>query len=489
MSDLEKYFFELRETEQAMDCIIDGVLRENVDGMNGVDYSESLGMNTYYMFDPFPFLLFSSDRNTLATCIKSYYTQALNDYNQNKSTYRHLKILPSFIKDTLQCSFFSTITRDYVISGRADKIGGIDVLKRFYSLINSSTSVDDVFYSKVTSWNSFKNTINKNPNGNRVFSAVDIMSGNQYQRINSPNIGYAKDVSMRYETLTLPLMEEIVRVAKKFKKLSGSVDKSPKNEFEKYVSYVIAKCAENLEDVAAEVNKIKNKEKGINSKIGGYNKHFDKETYRNQKLTAQDNSIDYWKDTGIGKAVSELNKIANGENDEEWNKVLDDVKHTFNRKELDNDLEKFYNKGHFLNDVLGLEPEGSRYDARKYEDPNRRKIKGVSGYDIYKKDKEIDKLLDEIEDLKKKINKEVDPDKIKKLQDEIKANEEEIELIKQKLDSPELQDKKTDEDYKKKISNAEKKTVTDADISKCVSFIQGHKDEIAQTESLMTSID
>ena len=135
--------------------------------------------------------------------------------------------------------------------------------------------------------------------------------------------------------------------------------------------------------------------------------------------------------------------------------------------------------GHLAPDALGLEPDDSRYDARKYEDPMRRKIKGVSGYNIYKSDKKIQDLQDEIDELKKEISVESDSKKIEKLQKQIDDDLEEIEIISQKLDSEESKGTRTEELYKKKVKDlGSENNLKDVKFSKGIAFVKAHQSDL-----------
>ena len=201
------------------------------------------------------------------------------------------------------------------------------------------------------------------------------------------------------------------------------------------------------------------------------------ENYKNNRLNKQPTDIDYWQDSTAGDAVKWLNSNANGDPNGEgkaWANTVKDMKHIFNRTTLDKDLEKAYNIKDFIPDVLGMETDDSKYDSRKYEDPSRRKIKGVSGYDIYKHDKKIQELQDEIEEMEKQIALENDASKIKKLQRKIDNNNEEIEIIKQKLDSDEFKGELYHKKYLKKVDNAKSEEVTNDDISKGINYIKSN---------------
>ena len=187
---------------------------------------------------------------------------------------------------------------------------------------------------------------------------------------------------------------------------------------------------------------------------------------------------DYWKDSELGQTVDWLNKNANGDS-ESWKNTIDTLSHAFNRTKLDTDLEKIYNVKHLAPDALGLEPDDSRYDARKYEDPMRRKIKGVSGYDIYKSDKRIQSLQDEIDELKKQISVETDSKKIEKLKKQIDDDLEEIEIISQKLDSEESKGTRTEELYNKKIKNiGSTNNLRDVKFAKGIAFVKNHQNDL-----------
>ena len=129
-------------------------------------------------------------------------------------------------------------------------------------------------------------------------------------------------------------------------------------------------------------------------------------------------------------------------------------------------------------DVLGMESDDTRYDARKYEDPNYRKIKGVSGYDVYKHDKKIQKLEDEIDELERKIAMESDTKKINKYQKQIEDDREEIEIILQELDSEDSKGTRTKELYTKKIANAGEGEVSDAQMNKGIQFVRANDKDL-----------
>ena len=483
MNNLEDFFKGLlieNERESAISKIVEEHFAEATTQAEEVGNANDsyVGVNTYFVFDPFPFLIFDNTGNGLSATMVNYYTQALEDYNKHKDTYRTLKVLPSFIKDTLQCTIFSRMTRTYVNAGYANDVKGIDVIKRFYGL--KSDEIGNDFYSQVGSWHKLKDLIEKNP-GNRLFTPVDMVSGAKYLKLNSPNVAYAKGIYMEYDLKTLPVMNLLATEAEKFKQEEESLDSKvkPKTEYEKYAGFLIAASALNSTTITSEVEKVRSM-KSFSSNTPGLNKNFDRANYKNPRLSWQSTDIDYWKDTAAGKAVDWLNKNACGDC-ENWQKAVDALSHTFNRTKLDQDLEKFYNKKHFLPDVLGLESDSVRYDARKYEDPMRRKIKGVSGYDIYKNDKKIQDLNDDIDDAKKEISIETDPDKIKKLEKRIEDDEKEIEIIEQKLESAELKSDRTEELYKKKIKKA---NATDGNLqglkfSKGIAFVKNHASDLS----------
>ena len=155
------------------------------------------------------------------------------------------------------------------------------------------------------------------------------------------------------------------------------------------------------------------------------------------------------------------------------------VNRVFVKKNYLFDNDKIYNVKHLAPDALGLEPDDSRYDARKYEDPMRRKIKGVSGYDIYKSDKRIQSLQDEIDELKKQISVETDSKKIEKLKKQIDDDLEEIEIISQKLDSEESKGTRTEELYNKKIKNiGSTNNLRDVKFAKGIAFVKNHQNDL-----------
>ena len=129
MNNLEDYFKGLlieNEQEEVISQIIDEHFQEatKAEEVGNTDTSY-IGVNTYFVSDPFPFLVFDNTCNGLSATMVNYYKQAYEDYNNHKSSYRTLKILPSFIKDTLQCTAFSKMTRAYVNAGFADNVKGI----------------------------------------------------------------------------------------------------------------------------------------------------------------------------------------------------------------------------------------------------------------------------------------------------------------------------------------------------------------------------
>ena len=479
MNNLEDYFKGLlieNEQEEVISQIIDEHFQEatKAEEVGNTDTSY-IGVNTYFVSDPFPFLVFDNTCNGLSATMVNYYKQAYEDYNNHKSSYRTLKILPSFIKDTLQCTAFSKMTRAYVNAGYADNVKGIDVIKKFYSL--KSDEVGDDFYSKVGSWHKLKDLIEKNP-GNRLFTPEDLVSGARYRKLDSSNVAYARGIYMEYDLKVLPVMNLLNSEAEKFNTEEENLEsEKPSTEYEKYAGFLIAASAKNKNLITDEMAKIKDN-RSFTSKVSGLNKHFDKENYKNTRLTRQSTDIDYWRDSELGQAVDWLNKNANGD-DESWKSTVDTLSHAFNRTKLDNDLEKIYNLGHLAPDALGLEPDDSRYDARKYEDPMRRKIKGVSGYNIYKSDKKIQDLQDEIDELKKEISVESDSKKIEKLQKQIDDDLEEIEIISQKLDSEESKGTRTEELYKKKVKDlGSENNLKDVKFSKGIAFVKAHQSDL-----------
>lgn len=478
MDTFEKYIKSvLVETEQedAMDRIICDVFNESETHIAGRTDGSYTSTNTYFVFDPFPFLLFDTSNNSLSKMMIDYYKQAIDDYNVNKNSFRNLKVLPSFIRDTLQCTTFSLFTKAYIENGLADNIGGIEVIKQFYEL--KPDEVDGSFYAKVGSWHKLKDTIEKNP-GDRLFTPADSVTGTTYKRINSSNVAFARGVYMQYDTKTLPVMQSLLDQSNVFNSIKGSLstDLKPSNEYEKYIGYMLAACANNKKEVVSEIEKVKSK-KSFKTEKANLNKKFDRENYKNNRLNKQPTDIDYWQDSTVGDAVKWLNSNANGDPNGEgkaWANTVKDMKHIFNRTTLDKDLEKAYNIKDFIPDVLGMETDDSKYDSRKYEDPSRRKIKGVSGYDIYKHDKKIQELHDEIEEMEKQIALENDASKIKKLQRKIDNNNEEIEIIKQKLDSDEFKGELYHKKYLKKVDNAKSEEVTNDDISKGINYIKSN---------------
>ena len=460
--------------------------------------SEIVENGTYYIMDPFPFLLFDRNGN-LSQKMVTYCKAVLADYDAHKNEYRHLCFLPPYIKDVPQLTIFSTITRNYILGGLIKKhVGGHEVVESFYKLLNDSkvdrSQGDDYVFTKFKSWNILRNNV-QSSSQLRIAVPRDIGEGQGYGTINSSknhNVFCVSNVSMNYETAIVPIMNLVKDLAKDFniKKNSLSSEK-PKNEteIELYLSYLIANCSLDVEAVERSINNVVTRTPGKvkSEKINGRSNSFDKDTYKNTRLTPQDNNIEYWKDTMIGDAIQDLNQNAGG-NSEAWKKVVDDMSHTFDRKKLDNDIEKFYNAKHFIPDVLGLETDDTRYDARKYEDPNRRKIKGVSGYDIFKHDKEIQKLEDEIEDLKQEIAAENDEKKIEKLQKKIQDNEDEIDIIKQALDSKEAQGERTNKKYKDKVSNTDNGTsITSSDLIKANNYVTSKGN--AKIQAVLTYID
>lgn len=500
MNTLEDYFRKFlieQESEKAIDTIVDTWFNESTGAqmatVDGDSINSYIGTNTYFVFDPFPFLLFDGTENQLAKSMQDYYKQALEDYNQHKSVYRTLKILPSFIKDTIQCTIFSNMTRAWVEMGYGDNIGGIEYLKEFYAL--KSDEVDEEFYSKVGSWHKLKDTIEKNQ-GNRLFTPMDMVTGTRYKSLQTSNVIYARDIYMNYDSMTLPVMNLLAMKAKDFDieknnidVEKGDIDKA--TGFENYLGYLITKCAAFKDNLAREVDNVRSKKSfKTNTSLQTLNKNFDKVNYTNTRLKKQSTDIDYWKDSDAGKTIDWVNKNANGSGDEAdaWNKTIDNLSHTFNRTKLDADLEKWYNKGHFISDVLGKEADDyARYDARKYEDPNRRKIKGVSGYDIYRNDKRIQELEDEIKELKKEISIEEDPKKIEKLQNHIKHDEDEIEIIKQALDSEEEHSDRIEKKYQDKIKNTSNTQVAEKDIDKGIKYVLSHTNDLSAFNKYLTN--
>lgn len=479
MSNLEDFFKELlieNEQEKVISQIINEHFQEATKAEEvGDDDVSYIGVNTYFVFDPFPFLIFDHTNNSLSATMVNYYKQALEDYNNHKSAYRTLKILPSFIKGAIQCTTFSKMTRVYVNAGYADNVKGIDIIKQFYSL--KSDEVGDEFYGKVGSWHKLKDLIEKNP-GNRLFTPADTVSGSKYLKLDNPNVAYARGIYMEYDLKVLPVMNLLASESEKFRAEEENLESVvPANEYEKYTGFLIAASAKNANIITDEVNKVKN-QKSFSSKVIGLNKHFDKENYKNTRLDRLSTDIDYWKDSELGQTVDWLNKNANGDS-ESWKNTIDTLSHAFNRTKLDTDLEKIYNVKHLAPDALGLEPDDSRYDARKYEDPMRRKIKGVSGYDIYKSDKRIQSLQDEIDELKKQISVETDSKKIEKLKKQIDDDLEEIEIISQKLDSEESKGTRTEELYNKKIKNiGSTNNLRDVKFAKGIAFVKNHQNDL-----------
>lgn len=478
MNELEEYLRNMlveTEMESTMDNIVGDLFQEDTKTI-GTD-SSYIGLNTYFVFDPFPFLVFDNTCKGLSKSMIDYYKQALDDYNLHRNAYRNLKVLPSFIKDTIQCTIFSKMTRDYVNSGLGNNIAGIDVIKDFYKL--KSDEVGQDFYDHVGSWHKLKNLIEANK-GNRLFTPVDMITGTGYQKIRSSNVVYANGIYMQYELKTLPVMNALTKEAEKFRNESEVIKPNssfhPKDEFEKYLGFMVATCAANSSVLNTELENVKSK-KSFSTTVRGLNKHFDHDTYKHTRLNKQSSDIDYWKDTSAGQFVDYLNKNANGD-DEDWKNTVDTLSHVFNRTKLDNDLEKVYNAGHFIPDVLGMESDDTRYDARKYEDPNYRKIKGVSGYDVYKHDKKIQKLEDEIDELERKIAMESDTKKINKYQKQIEDDREEIEIILQELDSEDSKGTRTKELYTKKIANAGEGEVSDAQMNKGIQFVRANDKDL-----------
>ena len=494
MTNFEDYLKSLlieNEAENEINNIIGDLFQEATSAEEIGDSNASyIGMNTYFVFDPFPFLVFDNTCNHLSNTMIDYYKQALEDYNKHKGAYRALKILPSFIKGTIQCTAFSKLTRSYVESGFANDIKGIDVIKDFYRL--KSDEIGDDFYSNVGSWHKLKSLIETNK-GNRLFTPVDMITGAGYRKVDSPNVAYANGIYMQYELKTLPVMNILSNESIKFKNEEGSLsldkDERPENEYEKYIGYMIAGCAMNNNEIQQEVEKVKSN-KSFKSNVAVLNKHFDKENYKNDRLTKQSSDIDYWKDSEIGQSIDWINKNANGDPNSEgaaWAKTVDNLSHTFNRTKLDTDIEKAYNLKHFIPDALGMESSDSRYDARKYEDPNRRKIKGVSGFDVYMHDKKIQDLEDEIDELEKEISMESDLEKVSKLQKHIDDNKEEIDIIKQKLDSEESKGTRTKELYKNKIEKATDSGTSVDSFSKGVKFVKSHSSDLAMLKKYLAN--
>lgn len=500
MDTLEEYFKGLlieQESENAIETIVGNWFNESSEAQMSDVSDESLnsyiGTNTYFVFDPFPFLIFDGTGNRLSKIMQDYYKQALDDYNKHRSVYRTLKILPSFIKDTIQCTIFSSMTRAWVEMGYGDKIEGIKYLKDFYAL--KSDEVDEEFYSRVGSWHKLKDTIEKNQ-GNRLFTPMDMVTGTRYKSLQTSNVVYANGIYMNYDLMTLPVMNLLSIKAKDFdlEKNSinvekGDIDKA--SNYENYLGYLITKCATYKDSLTQEVENVKSK-KSFKTKTStqSLNKNFDRANYTNTRLKKQSTDIDYWKDSASGQAVDWLNKNANGSGEEAdaWNKTVNNLSHTFNRTKLDTDLEKWYNRVRFLPDVLGMEADDySRYDARKYEDPNRRKIKGVAGYDIYKKDIKIQELEDEIKELKNDISNEEDPKKIEELEKHIKSNEDEIEIIKQALDSEEERGDRVEKKYQDKVKNMSNNQVDEKDIDKGIKYVLTHNNDLSVFNKYLTN--
>lgn len=501
MNTLEKYFSSLlieEECDKAMNRILDKMFEASSAPQPNSYINTSAQINTsiYYVIDPFPFLFFDSTKNKISNKVVSYCTQALDDYNSHKDSYKSLCFLPPYIKDTLQLTVFTTITRGYILSELANNIQGIEKVKEFYNLLNSpkiEKQNDDYVFTNFKSWNSFKSIMSSHPNY-RVFVPEDIGPKGGYEGIKTSNAKVAQNIYIDYNSNIIPVMKKISELAITFKneKNNISVKNNLKynNEYEKYLSYLIANCSMDTVSTNISVLNVTNgKPSKIESnQIDGRNKNFDRDTYKNSRLNPQIDTIEYWKDSELGQGVEQLNKIANGESDD-WKKTLNKLNHTFNRDLVDKDLEKIYNLKHFAPDVLGLESEHTRYDARKYEDPNRRKIKGISGHDIYEHDKKIQQLMDENDELMKKISVENDEKEIEKLQKQMDANNEEIDIIKQRLDSHEEHSNRVEKKYKDKIKDIgfAKKEIDESDFAKAEVFITSHKNDVSVINAKLVS--
>ena len=441
MNNPEDYLKSLlmqEDCEEAMDTIMNRYFEDQDDGGKGV----LLESGTYYIIDPFPFLLFK-DENVISDKVIRYCQVALEDYKKYGNQYISVGFLPPYIKDTYQNTVFTTITRAFIRSRDQKDIDKMKAqpLVDFYKLIDKSVSKkDDSVYTNFKSWNALKSAIEKSP-VNRIVVPRDMGEGGSYDTLhnNKGNVFCVSDVNINYDGSVVPAMDFLTNAAEEYLHKKEHIDaknsKAP-TSFEQYISYMIAYLSLNVEAAKEDADNVKSKKSSRSNadKLKSKQRNLDLSNYKNTRLTPQDSNIEYWKDSAAGEAFKDLDtNLSSSINKEEWAKVKDDLSHTFDRKKVDADLEKVYNLKHFVPDVLGLEPDGQRYDARTYEDPTRKKIKGVSGYDVFKHEKEIDKLEKENDELRDKIAMESSDSKIKKYQKQIEDNEEEIDIIKQEM--------------------------------------------------------
>ena len=469
------------DCENAMDSIMDRYFEDQ----NNNGKSDVIETGQYYIIDPFPFLLFNKD-GTISTKISIYCESALKDYNAKKDQYSSIGFLPPYIKDTYQNTIFTTITRAYIRSRPSEDIARMkaESLLEFYKLLDKvDSSKDEYVYTKFNSWYALKNAI-EGSSHNRIVVPSDMVNGNSYSsfRNDKGNVVEIK-VSIDYDSSIVPAMDAVVRAAEDFSHKKEQYNTKKANtsisEVDKYLSYLISYVSLNVEAAKEDSNNVKSKNASRSNaeKLKASSRNLDLAQYKNNRLDPQDNTIEYWKDSMAGDAFKSVDdNLSNTINKDLWEKVKKDLNHTLNRKNVDDDLEKVYNLKHFIPDVLGLEPSESRYDARTYEDPTRRKVKGVSGYDIFKNVKRIDKLDKENDKLRDKIALESDEDKIKKLQKQIDDNNDEIDIIKQSMKNGSSNDNdlRLTKKYKNKVDkiSTENNVVTDKSMIQASEFIK-----------------
>ena len=481
MNSLEEYIQNLlfqEDCESAMDDIINRMFESEDSDNETVDPANISNTGSYFMFDPFPFLLFNKDGTLISDKVVSYCEQALRDYNKNKDNYKTLCFIPPFIKDQMQITIFSEITRAFIRSEAANGIPRINILRDFYNLLSSNKIAsgkpnDEYVFTNFRSWNAFAPEARKPTN--HVFTFTDF-GNKQYDELK--NAVRAQGIYINYENTVVPTMSLVSSLAKQFNIKKGSISDDSKEKetpYKKYLSYLIACCATDVDATEASALAVRSgKAAKIDSKkISGFNSEYDKGTYKGSKLDAYKGGLKYWKDGELGDFVKDSNEHSPAGESDSWKSTLDNLKHTFDQDTVNDDLEKIYNLDKLGKDVMKGELDNKHYDARKYEDPDRSKVEGVAGHDIYKKDLRTKELELEIKDLKRQIVHEHDDDKVAELEKKIRAAEDEINHINSLRNKDDNEDHNLENEYKHKVQNAKtSKKTTDSDISKAVNFIE-----------------
>ena len=94
---------------------------------------------------------------------------------------------------------------------------------------------------------------------------------------------------------------------------------------------------------------------------------------------------------------------------------------------------------------------------------------------------------DEIKELKKDISNEEDPKKIEELEKHIKSNEDEIEIIKQALDSEEERGDRVEKKYQDKVKNMSNNQVDEKDIDKGIKYVLTHNNDLSVFNKYLTN--